>query len=237
MVIEIWSDIMCPFCYIGKKNFEQACKQVDFAEELSVVYKSYQLDPGFTQIPGESIFSYLERSKNMSIAQIKGMADGVMTMGQQAGLTFNFENNIPANTFLAHQLIHFAHSHGKAQEMVEALFKAHFERGLDLEKQDVLIELIRQINLPEQQAIAVLSSGVYANQVDQDIKQARELQIQGVPFFLFNRAYAVSGAQPVDAFVEALNVSYEAYNKDKAIINLPDNQQEDLSCNDRGCQV
>src|SRR5690606_11922997 len=118
MVIEIWSDIMCPFCYIGKNNFELACQQVDFAEELNVVYKSYQLDPGFAPINGVTIFSYLERSKNMSAAHIQRMTDSVTTMVQQAGLTFNFQTNIPANTFLAHQLIHFAQNQGKAKQMV-----------------------------------------------------------------------------------------------------------------------
>jgi len=237
MVIEIWSDIMCPFCYIGKNNFEHACQQVDFANDLKVVYKSYQLDPGFKQRPGETISTYLQRSKRMTAEQIKNMTDGVVAMGKEAGLTINFETNIPANTFLTHQLIHFAQTHGKAKEMIDILFKAHFELGLDIQKPDVLIELSRQINLPQEKVMQALASGSYVAQVENDSKQAREINVRGVPFFLFNGSYAVSGAQPVESFVEVLNMSYEAYKNQKTDITVVNSSGNNLGCDDQGCQV
>lgn len=237
MVIEIWSDIMCPFCYIGKNNFEHACQQVDFANDLRVVYKSYQLDPGFKQRPGETISTYLQRSKRMSAEQIKNMTDGVVAMGKEAGLTINFETNIPANTFLPHQIIHFAHAHRKAKEMINILFKAHFELGLDIQIPDVLIELTQQINLPKEEVVQALASGSYAAQVENDIKQAREINVQGVPFFLFNSSYAISGAQPVESFVEVLKTSYAAFKNEKREITMVNDSAKNLGCDDQGCQV
>ncbi len=211
MLVEIWSDIMCPFCYIGKQHFEKALNSLSFKDKIEVLYKSYQLDPNYHNESGENTYAYLSRSKGMSTDQVKEMTGNVEQMGQKAGLIIDFSKNIPANTFMAHQLIHFANTEGKAIEITGRLFKAHFEEGLDIGKEDVLATLAEEEGLSPELTKQALHSDQFAYEVKQDINEAQQIGVRGVPFFLFDRKYALSGAQPIEVFVEVLEKSYQEW--------------------------
>lgn len=205
MKVEVWSDIMCPFCYIGKRNYENAVKQFAGADDIEIEWKSFQLDPTIPQ--GESYPSeeeYLAKSKGMAPAQVKGMLQSVSQTAAQAGVEMNFDKVIVANTMYAHRLLHFAKSKGLGNELKERLFKAHFTDGLDVGKIEVLVQLTGEIGLDAAESKAILESEEYLYDVSQDIQEAANIGVQGVPFFVFNRKFAISGAQPVEAFLETL---------------------------------
>ena len=237
MLIEIWSDIMCPFCYIGKAHFEKALDSVSFKDEIEVIYKSYQLDPNYQHLPGDTTFKYLSRSKGMSLEQVKEMTSHVEQMGKNAGLIINFNTSVPANTFKSHELIHFAASIGKAKEMKERLFKAHFQEGLNIQDSEILLTLSANIGLSKESTNEALKSDKYAYDVKQDVAEAQQLGIRGVPFFLFNRKYAVSGAQPEQVFVEVLQKSYTEWKESDSAFTFLAGDESSPSCTDDKCDI
>ncbi|MGM1430486.1 DsbA family oxidoreductase [Sphingobacterium lactis] len=237
MLIEIWSDIMCPFCYIGKDHFEKALAQLSFKDELEVVYRSYQLDPNYHHQAGDTTYSYLSQSKGMPIDQVRAMTGQVVQMAKQTGLVIDFDRSIPANTFKSHELIHYAASVGKGTEMKGRLFKAHFEEGLNIEDESVLVTLATEVGLDAAGTKEALSSDTYAYEVKQDLNEAKQIGIRGVPFFLFNRKYAVSGAQPTDAFVEVLEKSFSEWRESNPKITFLNPDKDAPSCTDDSCSI
>ncbi|MVZ65873.1 thioredoxin domain-containing protein [Sphingobacterium sp. DK4209] len=237
MVIEIWSDIMCPFCYIGKHHFEKALAAVDFKNQIQVVYKSYQLNPETNYVPGETVYSLLSKSKGLTIEQAKEMTSHVVKMANEAGLTINFDTNIPASTFKSHVMIHLAADKGKAEEMNERLFEAHFVSGLNIEDEQVLKTMGESLGLTAAEIQDALASEKYAYAVKQDIQESRQIGIRGVPFFLFDRKYAISGAQPVDSFVEVLQKSFKEWKDKNPEIQLLNDQDGDSTCGPEGCII
>ncbi len=208
MKIEIWSDIMCPFCYIGKKNLEAALEQFNDAEAIDVEWKSFQLDPNIPPNPEyRNTYQYLAERKGMSYEQAKQMTAGVTQAGAQAGITLNFDQAIVANSFDAHRLVHLAQTKGVGSKLKTALFRAHFTDGKDINARETLIELGKAVGLAETSVVAVLDSDQYRDKVAQDIREASEVGVRGVPFFVFNRKYAISGAQPPEAFLQTLEKS------------------------------
>lgn len=229
MKVQIWSDIMCPFCYIGKKNFEAALEKLPFKNEVEVEWKSYQLDPELSETSGsKTINEYLAERKRMPIEQIEQMQQRIKDMGKQVGISFNIENAIVANTFPAHKLIHFAAKSNKANEAEELLFKAYFTDAKNIADTQTLINIAEQLELNVDQAQYVLTSDSFDYEVKQDILEARNIGVTGVPFFLLNDKYSLSGAQPGDLFVEALT---QTYNETKA-----NNSAEGESCTIDGCE-
>lgn len=233
MKIEIWSDIVCPFCYIGKRNFETALAQFDEPKLVDLEWKSFQLDP---ELPKGTTYAdtyrYLAERKGLSIAQAREMTSGVAATGKNAGVTLNFEKAIVANTWDAHRLIHLAQSKGADSVVEEALFKAHFTDGKDISDPNTLIELGRQAGLDGAVIATMLASNQYGDEVAQDIQEARNIGVRGVPFFVFNRKYAVSGAQPPEVFLQTLQKSFtewRAANPDTLI-----DVTEGPSCNPDG---
>lgn len=217
MKIEIWSDIMCPFCYIGKRHFEVAKAQVPFRDEIEVVWKSFQLDPTLpTQASGETVAEYLTKRKGMSIEQSQGMLQQITERGKAVGITFNQEKSIPVNTLQAHRMIHFAQANGKASQMEEALFKAYFTDNKNIGDSEVLINLAASIELDKQEAADYLASDKGIEQVKADILEAQKMKVSGVPFFVIDRTYAISGAQPINMFAQTLRQAY-AEKKEKEL--------------------
>lgn len=209
MKVEIWSDIMCPFCYIGKRHFEAALQQYAGAGEVEIEWHSFQLDP---EIPRsgtgkKNVYEYLAERKGMSVADSEKMHEGVVRMAQKAGLTYNFNKAIVANSFDAHRLIQLAKEKGLGDAMEERLFAAYFTEGKDFGDHATLLALGKEVGLAENEMTAALASDDYAYKVNQDIQEAAELGIRGVPFFVFNRQYGVSGAQPVEVFVKTLETA------------------------------
>lgn len=216
MKIEIWSDVMCPFCYIGKKHIEQAISTLPFKDKVVIDWKSYQLNPEYQNTTGEDLYTYLARSKGMSIEQVRQMTGQVEDMANRVSLKINFAASIPANSFDAHRLIHFANSKGLQQEAEEALFEAHFISGKDVADRATLVEIAVHLGLDKSEAQGVLESDDFTEAVRHDIYESKQIGIQGVPYFVLNRKYALSGAQPIETFAQAIAQSFEEWEAEQA---------------------
>lgn len=213
MKVEIWSDIMCPFCYIGKRKFETAFAQFPHKDNVQLVWKSFQLTPDLKTQPGKSIHQFLSEHKGMSVEQAKAMNDHVTQIASQVGLVYNFDKSIVANSFNAHRFIHFAKQQGKQDEAEELLFRSYFTDGKNIDDYPTLIQLGVEIGLDTAPLKTALENGSYADDVRADILEAEQLGVTGVPFFVFNRKYAISGAQESQAFLEALTKAFNEWQK------------------------
>lgn len=213
MEIEVWSDIMCPFCYIGKRKFESALEDFAHKDKISLVWKSYQLAPDMITEPNKNIHQFLAEHKGMSLDQAKGMNDQVAQMAKQVGLTYNFDKSVVANSFNAHRFAHFAKTHGKQNEAEELLFSAYFTDGKNIDDYATLIALGTSIGLDATALKTALEDGSYADNVRADIYEAHQVGLRGVPFFLFDKRFAVSGAQEKITFLETLERAYEEWRK------------------------
>jgi predicted DsbA family dithiol-disulfide isomerase len=204
MKIEIWSDVVCPFCYIGKRHLEQALAKTGKVVEIE--WKSFQLDSSVTpEDAGASVVEHLAAKKGMSIEQVNGMMSHVESMANNAGLDMKLRTSFVMNTFHAHRVLHFAKSVGKGSELKEAFLKAHFTDNVNLNEESNLIRVAVSVGLNEEDVIRVLHSNEFEEAVNEDAYTAQQFGARGVPFFVFNRESAVSGAQPVDVFEKILN--------------------------------
>jgi len=208
MKIEIWSDVMCPFCYIGKRNFEKALEQFPDKDKLQVEWKSFQLDPSIPEVQKDNYTDYLVKSKGMPKNQVVGMLQNVTNNAKSAGLDYDFDKAIMVNSLKAHRVIQFAKTRGLGEEAEEFFFKAFFTEGENIADDATLIKIGNDIGLTEENVNVALSDDKYLEMVHQDIQEARTIGVQGVPFFVFDRKYAVSGAQPPQAFLQTLEKSF-----------------------------
>ena len=214
MKVEIWSDIMCPFCYIGKRHYEKALEQFADAKDIEVEWHSFQLDPSLPK-PASNLspYEYLAQRKGMSIEQSKAMHQNVIKMAEAAGLHYDFDKAVVANSFDAHRLIQFAKTKGLGDEAEECLFKAYFTEGKDMCDADTLLQLAKDMGLSETEAKEVINGTAFTAEVKKDIEVASQIGVSGVPFFVFNGKYAVSGAQPSASFLNVLERSFEEFRK------------------------
>lgn len=208
IIVDVWSDIMCPFCYLGDGLLAQALTQFPHRDVVEVRYHSFQLQPDLPQGETFNVYEYLSKTRGFPIAQAQAMNGHITQQGAALGLLYNFDNTLMTNTRSAHHLIHYAAQQGCQHEMVERLFRAYFTDGLHVGELEVLAGLAAEIGLDRAEALAALQSGEFDTAVEADIRQARQFGIQGVPFFVFNNKYAVSGAQPVEAFLQALDKAW-----------------------------
>jgi predicted DsbA family dithiol-disulfide isomerase len=208
MKVEIWSDVMCPFCYIGKRKFERALAQFPEREKVSVEWKSFQLNPELVNKSGQSIHEYLAERKGWTLSYAKQLNEQVTGMAAEVGLEYNFDKAVVANSFDAHRFAHLAAKYGLGDAAEESLFKAYFTEGKDISDRAVLAELGAAIGLDPEEVSSTLSGNTYAREVQQDIAEAAALGARGVPFFVIDRKYAVSGAQPEETFLKALQQSF-----------------------------
>lgn len=201
--VDIWADIACPWCFIGKRKFEEGLKGFD--GEVSVTYHSYELAPD-TPIDFEgSEVDFLANYKGMPKAQVEQMLESVKNVAAEVGLNYDFDALQHTRTFKAHEAIHFAKLNGKQIEMVERLYSAYFEQGKHLGHIDELVAIGAEIGLDPNAMRAALENADFTEDVNADINQARSLGINGVPFFVFNYRFGVSGAQPPEIFAQVLN--------------------------------
>ncbi len=214
MKVEIWSDVMCPFCYIGKRRFENALEHFGHKDEIEVEWKSFQLNPNMKTEPSVNINQYLADIKGWDLDQAKSMNDHVTGMAAEVGLTYDFDKAIVANSFNAHRLSHLAKKHGLGEAAEEALFKAYFTDGKNIDDTDTLIELGIAIGLNAEELKQTLNSNAFADAVKHDITEAQQLGIQGVPFFVFNNKYGISGAQAVPVFSQTLEKSFAEWQRE-----------------------
>lgn len=199
---------MCPFCYIGKRKFETALAAFPQREKVAVEWKSYQLAPDMVTQPDKNIHQLLAEHKGMSLQAAQEMNDRVSEMASSVGLDYQLDRSVVANSFQAHQFAHFTKQHGRQEEAEEALFRAYFTDGENIDDRDTLLRLGASIGLDTEQLAESLDKQVFADEVKQDIDEARKIGVRGVPFFLFNRAYGISGAQDTEAFLQTLEKSY-----------------------------
>ena len=200
--IDVWSDIACPWCYIGKRKFEDAASRFD--GEVEVEYHSFELSPDTpVDFEGDEV-DFLSRHKGMPADQVRGMLDTVAGIASEVGLAYDFDHLQHTNTVKAHEVLHFAKANGRQVEMKERLLHAYFEEGRHVGRVDDLVQLAGEVGLDESAAREALESGRHLDDVRADQAQAQAYGISGVPFFVLDGRYGISGAQAPEAFVQAL---------------------------------
>lgn len=213
MKVSIWSDVRCPFCYIGKRKFEAALEKFPQKDKVEVEWKSFQLDPRLETRTDINTVDYFVEAKGVSREQAKQMFEGATQMAKDVGLNFNLEDSVLANSFNAHRLIQMAKSRGLGDEIEEALFRAYFEETKNIDDTDVLVQIGTSVGMKTEEVKEMLASNDFEYEVKQDEMEARNLGVSGVPFFVFDNKFGVSGAQPEDAFLQTLEKSWEELQK------------------------
>ncbi|HLT53384.1 MAG TPA: DsbA family oxidoreductase [Flavobacteriaceae bacterium] len=219
MKIEVWSDIMCPFCYIGKRQYETALNKFANSKQVEIEWKSFQLDPSAPEVASESHLDYLVKRKGMSAEKVHEMLASVTEYAKQVGLEYDLYNTVTVNSMKAHQLIQFAKAKGLGDQAEESLFRAFFTENKNVADLTTLTQLGKEIGLDETELQAAFTDDKYAYLVKQDIQEAQQIGVTGVPFFVFNRKYAISGAQPAEVFLETLEKTFAEWQKDSPETN------------------
>lgn len=239
--VEIWSDVACPWCYIGKRRFARALDAFTHREHVRVSWRSYELSPNAPTGPGRPEIDALVEHKGLRADQVREMFAHVTAVAAGEGLSYDFERALSFNTFDAHRLVHVAAEVGGAEladTLVETLFSAHFEHGRDLGTADTLVELARAAGsgaagLDDDAVRAVLDGDRAADAVRADEAQARLLGVQGVPFFVVDRRVAVSGAQPAEVFTQLLETAWREANPLTVLAGTGDA----TACTDDSCAI
>ncbi|GEK78955.1 DsbA family oxidoreductase [Agrococcus baldri] len=209
MQIDIWSDVACPWCFIGKRRFEKALGAWEHRDEVTVTWHSYQLDPSLPEHYEGTEVEYLASRKGMPVEQVRQMFEHVSTQAAGEGLRYDFDRLVVANSLRAHQLLHLAKASeaqapGAADAVKDALLSAHFERGGDIGDVDTLVAIGTEAGLEPREIRDALADERYLPAVRADIAQAQEIGVNGVPFFVFDMRLGLSGAQPAEVFTQAL---------------------------------
>ena len=234
--VEIWSDFSCPFCYIGKHKFQKALRQFENQDHVQVEFKSFELDPCASKNPGKSIHELLAEKYNMTVEKAMEMNANVAKQAEEVGLTFHFSTIQPTNTFEAHRLAKYATANGKGMAMNERLFKAYFTDSENISDKDTLKNLAEEVGLDQTEVMNVLDSNDYISMVKKDENQAKQIGVTGVPFFVFNEKYAVSGAQSVQTFIDVLEqVWREEQESAKKLQSIPSLKSKTSYCEGGKC--
>jgi len=199
---------MCPFCYMGKRKFELALERFHSPEEVKIVWKSFQLQPDLITDYSLSVHEHLAAMKGYSVREARELNENVSMAASEVGLEYNFDKAVVANTFRAHILLHYAKKSGKQDHVKEQLFKSYFTDGLNVDDTDVLIKIAEDAGLDKDGLISAINDEACVDEVREDIYEAGQFGIRGVPFFVFDRKYAVSGAQDPEVFLETLEKAY-----------------------------
>jgi predicted DsbA family dithiol-disulfide isomerase len=209
MRIEIWSDIACPFCYIGKRHLEEALRGFEHREAVDLVWRSFQLSPDATREVDADVHDVLARKYGRTREEARGINDQVTAMAAAAGLEYDLDGTRPTNTLDAHRLTHLAAAHGLADRAVERLMAAYLTEGAHLGDARTLVRLGGEIGLDEREAAEALASGAYADAVRADAGEAHRLGLNAVPAFVIDRAFLISGAQPAEAMLRGLRQAWD----------------------------
>jgi len=220
MKIEIWSDVVCPFCYIGKRKIEKALDKFAYKDKVEIEWKSFQLNPDQKTNPNISTLEHLAQSKGWSMDQTREITSNVVNMAAAQGLEFDFEKAVVANTKNAHRLIHLAKESGKGGEMKERLLSAYFSEGKNVDDAATLISLGKEVGLGVEEIKAMLESDLFKQAVDQDIYESRQIGVKGVPFFVLDRKFGISGAQADAVFDQTLEKAWAEYAKENPVLKM-----------------
>ena len=209
MKITIWSDFVCPFCVIGQSHLDKALETFEHAKEVEIEYKSFLLMPDAKYVPGQDYTQTLSNMKGMPLDQVKAMLQQVMEMANSSGVEINYESAKLASTYDAHLVFQYAKEQGKGNEYFKRFYAAHFSEGEVLSDADTIVRLAEEVGLDGAQVRKIIENNENTEKVTQDITEARLNGVQGVPFFVFNNKYSVSGARPVQAFNQVLDKVWE----------------------------
>lgn len=233
MVVEIWSDMVCPYCYIGKRKFEDALRQFPHASEVKVVWRSFQLDPDVDEKSKQNTYEYIAKVYDISYEQSVAQHKELIERAREVGLTYNFDSAVVANTFNAHRLAHLAKKYGRGDQAEELLFKAYFTEGKNINDLRVLHEMGLSIGLKDNELNDFENNiDTFKEEVEADFLEAENFGVDVVPFFLFDKKFAISGAQSVENYLKVLEKSYTEWQKSSSgsVIEV----MEGKSCNLNG---
>lgn len=210
MNVEIWSDVACPWCYVGKRRFDTALARFEHAASVDVRFRSFELDPS---APPEREGSYAERlaaKYRVRRSEAEDMIDTMLEAGARAGVVLRFDRAKAGNTFDAHRLLHWAAEHGAQHDLKERMLRATFTKGEVIADPDVLVAVAEAAGLDPVEARAVVGGDRYAEDVRADERRADELGITSVPFFVVAGTYGVAGAQPPELLLQVLQEAWTA---------------------------
>lgn len=231
MKVEIWSDYQCPFCYIGKRRFEDALNQFENKAQVEVEFRSFELNPEAERHINMSQNEMLAKKYGMSQAQVEANSQNLTQQAAELGLDYHLDKVVLTNSFDAHRLMHLAESKGKGQEMNERLFKAYFTEGKHIGDHATLASLAEEVGLEKQEVESMLVGTAFTAEVRGDEQEGSVLGITGVPFFVINRKYGISGAQPAEAFLDMLKKVWAEENPLQMVNETGD------TCTDGSCNV
>jgi len=207
--VELWLDVVCPICYIGKRQFELALEKFEFRDNVEVIWKSFQLSRDLDISASQKNYEFLRETKSWSPELSNEANETLKRTAAEAGLEFNLEDLIVVNSFDAHRLIQLSKTFGPADKIVESLFRAHFTEGKDLSSPSVLIEIGKENGIPLVEIKNLFESDSFSKEVSTDNYEAQLISQSGVPFFVINKRYSISGARGSDTFLGALNRSWK----------------------------
>jgi len=210
MEVKIWSDVRCPFCYIGKRKFETALAAFAHKDEVKITWKSFELDPDLQTVADTNIYEYFSKAKGIPQEQAVDMFNNVTQVAAEVGLDFKLDQSVVANSFKAHRVIQLAKTLNLADEIEEALFRIHFMEGKNIDDEQVLTETAKNIGIPASAVQSLFNGDDFDAEVRIDQLEAQRIGIRGVPFFVFDDKYAVSGAQAPEIFLQTLEKAYES---------------------------
>lgn len=209
MQIEVWSDVICPWCYIGKRKLEMALARFPHWESVQVVWRSFELDPNTPRNPIGTLNEMLAEKYQVSLQEAESMNERVSQAAKEVGLTYHLESARPGNTFNAHRLLHYAASRQLDDVASERLMRGYFSESLPVGDIDALAKLAPEFGISEQEARAVLESDDYAEAVRADQARAADFGITGVPCFVIDERIVIAGAQPVEVFADTLRQAWQ----------------------------
>jgi predicted DsbA family dithiol-disulfide isomerase len=233
--IDVWSDVVCPWCYLGLTYLDRALAEFEHADLIDVVLHSFELDPGAPIRDDEPLVNRLARKYGTSIEQIEANQARLRRLGEEVGIEFNFDLTVRGNTVDAHRLLHLAGEHGLQRELEKALFRAYFTRGEVVGEHDTLRRVAEEVGLPADAVEKVLRTDLYAEAVEADIAAARDMGVTGVPFFLFDGDLGFGGAQPPDRMLQALRRVWAERRPEP--VGLLDDLASGDACGPEGCPV
>ncbi len=238
MLVEIWSDVVCPWCYIGKRRFERALEQFAHRAEVEVLWRSFELDPGARSASGGGgdYADRLARKYGTSRASAQRMLESMTAAAAAEGLQFGFERAVAANTFQAHQVLHLAAERGVQDRVKERLLRAYFCEGEAVGDRETLVRLGAEAGLEADEVAKALEVQEYAEAVRADEAGAGALGISGVPFFVIDRRYGVSGAQPPGQLLDALERAWAAAHPGPTVLTPQPTGGAD-TCGPDGCAI
>ena len=231
MRVEIWSDVVCPWCYIGKRRFETAIAGFEHGDQVEVLWRSFELDPRAAQQAEGDPAERLAAKYGMTVERARAAQAHVTATAAVEGLVFRFDQSKGGNTFDAHRLLHLAADRCRQDEVKERLMAGYFTEGEAIGDRETLIRLVSQAGIDAEEARAVIEGDKYADAVRDDERAAQEAGANAVPFFLIDRRYAIEGAQPAEVLLEALR---QAWSESRPVVV---EGAADVSCDGDSCAV